>query len=65
MKILLALIMVLILLTSFGISGYLAFFKIPFTQLTNKLVMFLMIGAVATAVTFVICLSIVWPPVMM
>lgn len=65
MKLLLTVIAVLILLTSFGFSGYLSFFKIPLRHVTSKLLAFLMIGAVTTAVTFIICLSIVWPPVMM
>ncbi len=65
MKAMFTLIMVLILLLSFGVSGYVSFFKFPLTDPKAKVLAFLMIGAAATAFTFVLCLTIVWPPVMM
>ncbi len=65
MKTMFLLIMVLILLFSFCISGYISFFKFPLRDPKLKMVVFMMIGAAASAFTFVLCLTIIWPPVMM
>jgi len=65
MKILFVLIAALILLFSLGVSGYITFYKIQFRDLTVKLLAFLTVSMATTAVTFIICLSIVWPPIKM
>lgn len=65
MKTLFGVGMVLILLFSFGVGGYVSFFKFPLQDMKSKVLALLMIGAAATAVTFVICLAVIWPPVMM
>ncbi len=65
MKTLFTLAMVLILLLSFGVSGYISFFKFPLKDPKAKLLAFLTIGAAAAAFTFVLCLTIIWPPIKM
>ena len=65
MKTLFLIIMALILLFSFCVSGYISFFKFPVKDPKAKVMVFLMIGAAATAFTFVLCLAVIWPPVMM
>lgn len=64
MKTLLGFGLVLIVLFSLGVGGYLAFFKTPFKAIHNKVLAFMVISAVATAVTFVLCLAAIWPSVM-
>ncbi|MDT3700198.1 MAG: hypothetical protein RO469_12335 [Thermincola sp.] len=65
MKVLFALVAVLILLFSMGLSGYLAFFKIPLKNEIAKIFTFMLVSLVSTAITFIICLAIIWPPVRM
>lgn len=65
MKTLFTLIMLLILMVSFGVSGYISFFRFPLRDPKAKVLAFLTIGAAATAFTFVLCLAIIWPPVRM
>lgn len=65
MTILFLLIAALIVLFSFGVGGYLSFFKIPIQNRLNQVFAFLMLSLATTAATFVICLSIVWPPIKM
>lgn len=64
MKTLFAAILVMILLFSFAVSGYISFFKFPLRDPKAKVLAFLLVGAAATAFTFVLCLTILWPPVM-
>ncbi len=64
MKTLFTQILVMILLFSFGVSGYFALFKFPLRDPRAKILAFLLLGAVATAFTFVLCLAVIWPPVM-
>ncbi len=56
--------LVMILFFSFAISAYITFYKFPLQDPKAKVVTFMMLGAVATVFTFVVCLTIVWPPVM-
>jgi hypothetical protein len=65
MKVLFILITALVLLFSFGVSGYISFFKIPMGNRITKMLAFLMISTATTAVTFIICLAIIWPPIKM
>lgn len=65
MKVLFALVAVLILLFSMGLSGYLSFFKIPLKNGIAKIFTFILVSLVSTAITFIICLAIIWPPVRM
>lgn len=65
MKILFVLIPVLILLFSLGVSGYISFFRIPLQNRITQIFAFLILSMATTAATFVICLSIVWPPIKM
>lgn len=65
MKTLFTLIMVLILLFGFAVGAYTSFFKIPMRNPLAKVLGFITIGVAATAFTFVLCLTILWPPVMM
>lgn len=64
MKTLLGILLVLIVAFSLGVGGYIAFFKTPLKALPAKIFTFLVLGAVATAFMFVICLVVIWPPVM-
>lgn len=54
----------MILLFSFAVSAYITFYKFPLQDPKAKVLTFLMLGAVATVVTFIVCITIVWPPVM-
>ncbi|PKM80460.1 MAG: hypothetical protein CVU89_13945 [Firmicutes bacterium HGW-Firmicutes-14] len=65
MKTLFVIGMILILLFSFGVSGWVSFFKFPLRDAKAKVLAFLMLGAAATAFTFILCLTIIWPPVSM
>ncbi len=65
MKTLFLIIMVLIGLFSFCISGYISFFKFPLRDPKLKVAVFMMVGAAASVFTFILCLTILWPPVMM
>lgn len=64
MKSIVAITLALILLFSFTVSAYITFYKFPLQDPKTKMLTFLMLGAVATVFTFVVCLTIVWPPVM-
>ncbi len=64
MKTLLVSILVMVMLFSLSVSAYTSFFKIPFKSKAVKLIAFVTLGAVTTIVTFTVCLTIVWPPVM-
>lgn len=65
MTILFLVIAALIVVFSFGVGGYLTFFKIPIQNRITQMFAFLMLSLATTAATFVICLSIVWPPIKM
>lgn len=65
MKNLFAIILTLILLFGFALGGYISFFKIPLRDPKAKVLAFLVIGAAATAITFVVCLTVIWPPIPM
>ncbi len=65
METMFTLILTLIVLFSFGVSGYFALFKFPMKDPKAKVLAFLLMGAVATAFTFVVCLTLIWPPVTM
>lgn len=64
MKTLLAAVLVMILLFSLGVGAYVSFFKIPLRNPGVKALAFLGLSAATAAVTFVLCLMIIWPPVM-
>lgn len=64
MKTLLTAILVMILLFSVGMGAYVSFFKIPLRNPVAKVMAFLTLGAATAAVTFILCLAVMWPPVM-
>lgn len=64
MKTMFTVALALILLFSFALSAYITFYKFPLQDPKAKVLTFLMLGAVATVFTFIVCLTIVWPPVM-
>jgi hypothetical protein len=55
---------VLILLFGFSVSGYVTYYKIAIQSFLGKLIVFLVLGAVVSLVTFTISLTLIWPPVM-
>lgn len=64
MKTLFTWIMTLVLLFGFAVGAYICFFKIPLKDPKAKVVAFLVVGAAAAAFTFVLCLTVLWPPAM-
>lgn len=54
----------LILLFGFSVSAYLTYYRFQIDNFLTRLVVFLVIGAIVSAVTFSISLSLIWPPVM-
>lgn len=65
MKNLFALIITMVLLFGFAIGGYISFFRIPLKNPMARVLAFVVLGVAATAITFVVCLTVIWPPVMM
>lgn len=64
MKTLFIILICLVVIFSCAVSGYIAFFKLPFNNKPAKVMTFLATGAVLTATVFVICFAVIWPPVM-
>lgn len=54
----------LILLFGFSVSAYLTYYKFAIDNFITRIVIFLVVGAVVSAVTFTISLTLIWPPVM-
>ncbi len=54
----------LILLFGFSVSAYVTYYKFAIESFFGKLVVFLVLGAIVSAVTFTISLTLIWPPVM-
>lgn len=54
----------LILLFGFSVSAYVTYYKFSIESFLGKLVVFLFLGAIVSAVTFTISLTLIWPPVM-
>lgn len=54
----------LILLFGFSVSAYLTYYRLQIESFITRIVVFLVIGAIVSAVTFSISLSLIWPPVM-
>lgn len=54
----------LILLFGFSVSAYLTYYRFQIDSFLTRIVVFLVIGAIVSAVTFSISLSLIWPPVM-
>ena len=54
----------LILLFGFGVSAYVTYFKFAIENFIAKLIVFVILGAVVSVVTFTISLTLIWPPVM-
>ncbi len=55
---------ILILLFGFSVSAYLTYYKFAIESFIAKLVVFVVLGAIVSAVTFTISLTLIWPPVM-
>ena len=64
MKTMFTVALALILFFSFALSMYITFYIFPLQDPKAKILTFLMVGAGATVLTFIVCLTIVWPPVM-
>ena len=54
----------LIILFGYSVSAYVTYYKFAFESFFGKLVVFLVLGAAVSAVTFTISLTLIWPPVM-
>ncbi|MDT3700199.1 MAG: hypothetical protein RO469_12340 [Thermincola sp.] len=54
----------LIIIFGFSVSAYVTYYKISIQSFIGKLMIFLVLGAVISAVTFTISLTLIWPPVM-
>jgi hypothetical protein len=54
----------LILLFGFSVSAYVTYYKFNIDSLITRVVLFLVFGAIISAVTFTISLVLIWPPVM-
>lgn len=54
----------LILVFGFSVSAYVTYYKFTIESLIGRIVVFLVLGAVISAVTFTISLTLIWPPVM-
>lgn len=54
----------LILIFGFSISAYLTYYKFTINSFVGKLIVFLTVGVLVSAVTFTISLTLIWPPVM-
>jgi len=54
----------LILLFGFSVSAYVTYFKFAIENFIAKLIVFVILGAVVSVVTFTISLTLIWPPVM-
>lgn len=56
--------LLLILVFSFAVSTYISLFKLRLQNLIPRAFAILGIGAGTAVATFVLCVSIIWPPVM-
>ncbi|PKM80461.1 MAG: hypothetical protein CVU89_13950 [Firmicutes bacterium HGW-Firmicutes-14] len=54
----------LIVLFGFSVSAYVTYYKFTIESFIGKLIVFLVLGAIVSAVTFTISLTLIWPPVM-
>ncbi len=54
----------LILFFGFSVSAYITYYKFSIRSFLAKLVVFLVLGAILSAVTFTVSLTLIWPPVM-
>jgi len=54
----------LILLFGFSVSAYVTYYKFFIENFIVRIAVFLVLGAVVSAVTFSISLTLIWPPVM-
>lgn len=56
--------LILVLLFGFSVSAYLTYYKFSIESFFAKAVVFLVLGAIVSVVTFTISLTLIWPPVM-
>lgn len=54
----------LILVFGFSVSAYVTYYKFTIQSLIGRIVVFVVLGTVISAVTFTISLTLIWPPVM-
>lgn len=55
---------ILILLFGFSVSAYVTYYKFTIDTFIGKIIVFLVVGVLVSAVTFTISLTLIWPPVM-
>jgi len=55
---------ILILVFGFSVSAYVTYYRFAIESFMGKLVVFLLLGVVVSALTFTISLTLIWPPVM-
>jgi len=55
---------ILILIFGFSVSAYVTYYKFTINTFIGKLIVFLVVGVLVSAVTFTISLTLIWPPVM-
>ncbi len=55
---------IIIVFFGFSVSAYITYYKFEIKSFLAKLVVFLVLGSIVSAVTFTISLTLIWPPVM-